>query len=114
MGAGFVSHSESTARRLQRLAQLYQHGQASALMDRTLEKLLKYETELSQAQLRQLRADLAELEQRYGLTSADFYSRFQSGQTDDHLDYVEWASLIQMAQNVEQRLEALTSEAKTA
>ncbi len=37
MGAGFVSHSESTARRLQRLAQLYQHGQASAVMSRTLE-----------------------------------------------------------------------------
>ncbi len=66
---------------------------------------------MRQAQLRQLRADLAELEQGYGLTSADFYTRFQSDQTDDRPDYVEWASLIQLAQNDAQRLEALTSAA---
>lgn len=51
-------------------------------------------------QLRQLQADLAEFEQRYGLTSAEFYRRYQAGQTDDRMNYVEWASLIQMADNL--------------
>jgi hypothetical protein len=54
-----------TAKRLHALAELYQQGQVSELMDRTLEKLLHHEAEQCQAQLRQLQADLAEFEQKY-------------------------------------------------
>ena len=42
-----------TAGRLHALAELYQQGQVSDLMDRTLEKLLRHEAEQCQAQLRQ-------------------------------------------------------------
>ncbi len=109
-----VSHANTLARRLQALAQLAQQGQASALMERTLDKLLGYEADLCREQLRQLRTDLAEFEQRYGLTSAEFNRQYRSGQTDDRMDYVEWASLSQMAENVEKRLAALTDEAAAA
>jgi hypothetical protein len=98
-----------TANRLQALAELYRQGQESDLMDRTLEKLLRHEAEQSQAQLRQLQADLAELEQRYGLSSEQFYQRYQAGQMGDEMDYVEWASLVQMAHNLENRLELLVA-----
>ena len=50
--------------------------------------------------LGQLESDLAEFEKRYGLSSAEFYHRFQAGQTDDRMDYVEWASLVQMRDNL--------------
>ena len=43
-------------------------------------------------------------EERYGLSSDKFYRRFQAGQTDDRMDYVEWASLVQMQENLQQRL----------
>jgi hypothetical protein len=49
--------------------------------------------------LEQLRADLAEIERRYQLSSAEFFRRYRAGQTDDRMDYVEWASLVQMAEN---------------
>lgn len=39
-----------TAERLHALAELYQQGQASDLMDRTLEKLLRHEAEQCQVQ----------------------------------------------------------------
>lgn len=110
MSVAELSSSSRLARRLAQLAQLYAHGQASDLMDRTLEKLLAHEAEVSRAQLAEVRADLRDLEQRYGLPSGEFYSRYQAGQTDDRLDFVEWASLYQMAQNLEQRLKLLEGE----
>jgi hypothetical protein len=99
-----------TAERLQTLAELYRQSQESDLMDRALEKLLRHEAEQSQAQLSQLRADLAEFEQRYDLSSAEFYQRFQGGQMGDDMDYIEWASLVQMAHNLEKRLQLLQAD----
>ena len=102
--------SPLTAKRLHALAELYQQGQVSELMDRTLEKLLRHEAEQCQAQLRQLEADLAEFEQKYQLSSTEFYRQFQAGHIGDTMDYVEWASLVQMADNLHKRQRLLTGE----
>jgi vacuolar-type H+-ATPase subunit D/Vma8 len=100
-----------TAERLHALAELYQQGQVSELMERTLEKLLRQEAAQCQAQLRQLQADLAGFEQKYQRSSTEFYQQFQAGQIGDAMDYVEWASLVQMADNLHKRLRLLTGEA---
>lgn len=100
-----------TAERLHALAELYEQGQVSDLMDRTLDKLLRHEAEECQALLSQLQADLGEFEQKYQLSSAEFYRQFQAGQIGDDMDYVEWASLVQMAENLAKRLRLLTGEA---
>lgn len=104
-----VSTDNAIARRLRVLARLYQQGQVSEVMDRTLDKLLAYEREQSKAQLGELQVDLAEFERRYQMSSADFYRRFCTGQTDDRMDYVEWASLIQMTDNLQARLRVLAA-----
>jgi hypothetical protein len=106
-----VKATTLTADRLHALAELYQQGHVSALMECTLEKLLRQEAEACYAQLRQLQADLVEFEQKYQRSSTEFYQQFQAGQTGDEMDYVEWASLVQMANNLEKRLRLLTSEA---
>jgi len=111
MGDVRLFPASTVAQRLRTLAQLYQQGQASELLERTLGKLLVYEADVCRAQLRQLQADLAEFERQYDLSSIEFYRRFQAGQTDDRLDYVEWASLVQMTDNLQERLRLLTSEA---
>ena len=100
-----------TAERLRALAALYEQGQVSDLMERTLAKLLRQEADACQVQLRQLQADLREFEQKYQRSSAEFYQQFQAGQTSDAMDYVEWASLIQMADNLTKRLRLLGGEA---
>ena len=110
-GERAVKANPLTAQRLHALAELYQQGQVSELMDHTLEKLLRHEAEQCQAQLRQLQADLAEFERKYQLSSTEFYRQFQAGQTGDAMDYVEWASLVQMADNLQKRLRLLTGEA---
>jgi hypothetical protein len=78
-----------TAERLRALAKLYEQGQASDLMERTLAKLLRHEVDACQVQLRQL----------------------QAGQTSDAMDYVKWTSLIQMVDNLTKRLRLLGGEA---
>lgn len=111
-GGSTVKANTSTADRLHALAELYQQGHVSELMERTLEKLLHQEAEACYVQLRQLQADLAEFEQKYHRSSTEFYQQFQAGQTSDEMDYVEWASLVQMANNLEKRLRLLTGEAE--
>ena len=100
----------TTAERLVALAQLYRQGQASRLMDRTLDKLLAHEAEEARSQLAALDADLAVFEQQYGLFSAEFEHRYETGQTDDRMDFVEWASLLRMRENLQRRLQLLTGE----
>jgi hypothetical protein len=80
-------------------------------MDRTLEKLLRHAAEQCRAQVRQLQADLAGFEQKHHLSSTEFYQQFQAGQTGDDMDYMEWVSLVQMADNLKKRLRLLTGEA---
>ena len=83
------------------------------MQDTLLNKLLAHEASVCRAQLGQLQNDLAEFEEQYGLSSDEFYRRFQAGQTDDRMDHVEWASLVQMQENLQQRLRLLTGEAQT-
>ncbi len=90
-----------TAQRLHTLADFYQQGQISQLMERTLTKLFRHEAEECRRQLKQLQTDLSEFEEQYNLSTADFYQQFQDGQTDDRMDYVEWASLAQMTSNTD-------------
>jgi hypothetical protein len=71
------------------------------------ESLLADEPEHLQAQLDAVQVDLAEFEGQYGMTSDDFFRRYQTGQTDDRMDFVEWASLAQMANKLRQRLRVL-------
>ncbi|MBU0705182.1 MAG: hypothetical protein KKC18_15135 [Chloroflexi bacterium] len=104
--------ASTVAQRLRALAQLYQQGQASDLMDRTLDKLLIHEADACRAQLNQLQTDLAGFEQQYGLSSTEFYRRFKAGQTGDQMDYVEWASLVQMHDGLQKRLRLLTGGAQ--
>jgi len=70
--------------------------------------------EIDQARihLRETEKDLSEFEHRYIMSTADFFSRWQAGQTDDRMDYVEWASLAQMAENLRKRLAFLSGESQ--
>ena len=113
MAASKVVSESTIAERLEQLAELYRQAPASQMMVRTLEKMLAYEAQTCQEQVHQLQADLVAFEQQYGFSSAEFYQRFQQGQTDDRMDLVEWASLVQMGQNLERRFSILSGEQQT-
>ncbi|NJL60187.1 MAG: hypothetical protein HC887_11680 [Desulfobacteraceae bacterium] len=102
--------SENIAHKLEQLAEIYRQGQASEIMLKTLHKLFGYETETCKSQIRQLQSDLSDFEKQYGMSSDIFWQNFQQGKTDDRMDFVEWASLVQMVERLEKRLFLLTSE----
>ena len=50
--------------------------------------------------LEELAESLAALERRYRMPSATFYESYQKGELGDDLDFVEWASLYELATRV--------------
>ena len=68
--------------------------------------------EIDQARihLRETEKDLSEFEHQYSMSTTEFFSQWQAGQVDDRMDYVEWASLAQMAENLRKRLAFLSGE----
>ena len=110
LAIGTTVETDTIAERLLRLAELYQTGQASPLMTITIDKLFAHETAESRAQLEELQEDLSTLEALYQMSSEEFYRRYQAGQLDDRMDFVEWASLVQMAANLQERLRLFSNK----
>jgi hypothetical protein len=109
--AGYGPEREMSVERVQLLEKLYEKGQGSGLLDLTLDKLFAYELHNTRQQLEELEQDLAEFEERYALSSREFYERYQAGEMGDEMDYVEWASLHQMTERLRERIELLESTA---
>jgi hypothetical protein len=94
------------------LAEQYEKKQVSSLTAQTLNKLVDMETSRLRLQLEDIERVLADYEKQYGMSSAEFFQKYDSGQTDDRMDYVEWSSLTQMAEHLRQKLESIAAEEK--
>jgi len=99
-----------TLDKLQSLEQLYRQGFRSEVIDRAIDKLLAAEMERALAERRDLEARLSAYEERYGMTSEEFYRRFRAGELGDGIDLVEWSVFYEMYQAILQRLEVLGAE----
>lgn len=76
-------------------------------LELTLDKVVAREMSRLAAQQRRLRAQLTEFERRYGLSSRDFYDRFEQGEMGDDADFVEWSATYEMVENLNTRLAVL-------
>lgn len=47
-------------------------------------------------QIKSIKKVLAGYEKQYGMSTIDFFRKYIAGETDDSMDFVEWASLAQM------------------
>ena len=103
-----ISSQSQTEQALLKLTRLAKSGQVSDSLAPNIQKLLDGEINQLEMDMAATEKDLADFEQQYHLpTAADFFQQWQAGQTDDRMDYVEWASLAQMAENLRKRLEFL-------
>ena len=102
--------AENTARRLEYLADLCRQGQVSKTVTKTMDKLFGYEAENCRARICELENDLSAFEKQYGMSSDLFYRRFQEGQAGDSMDFIEWASLVQMCRRLRERFALLNGE----
>ncbi|MCK6566554.1 MAG: hypothetical protein L6Q45_02525 [Anaerolineales bacterium] len=105
-------HVSTHTKQVSKLANLYEDGQVSDATARTLNKVVDFEVHQLQTDLAATEKDMGEFERQYGMSTEDFFRQWQAGVTDDRMDYVEWASLAQMAENLRKRLEFLTDETR--
>jgi len=97
---------------LSKLTKLVKSGEHSETLARNLHKLMGFEISQLEIDLAATEKDLGGFETKYNLSTQEFFRQWQTGQTDDRMDYVEWASLMQMAENLRKRLEFLKGESQ--
>ena len=78
------------------------HMAIDKLMEREITRLLKLKTRLAE--------QLEEFERTYAMNSSDFYTRYENGEMDDDMDFIEWAATVEMLKNIENRLLLLKLE----
>ncbi len=82
----------------------YNNAAIDPVVDMTIDKLLSRENKRILTQKIQLAEQLTYFEQQYKLQSDEFYRRYQSGKMGDDMDFVEWASTVEMLRNLDERL----------
>lgn len=86
----------TTLGRLRVLERIYAQGYTDEVVDLTVRKLLEYQLQKDEAQLAELRENLARFEQSYNMKSEDFFARYQAGQMGDDAEIFEWNTLYKM------------------
>ncbi len=99
--------SGQTLTKIQSLARLYQTGYRSKTVDATIAKLVDLERSRLQAEAESLAQQMQPFEDRFGISSAEFYRRFHAGELGDDADMFEWSAFHQMWLSVQARIQAL-------
>ena len=99
-----------TLAKIESLAQLYQTGYRSNTVDSTIDKLVDMEQSRLEQEVASLKEKLRIFEERYQLTSVDFYGRFQAGEMGDDADWFEWSAFYRMWQSALEQLESLRTQ----
>jgi len=108
--SAYPSTPQKAIKGVKRLAKLFEKGQVSDITAQTLNKLVYYEADKLRLQLEDIQRVMADYERQYTMTTAEFYKKYRAGETDDRMDYVEWAGLTQMAENLRGQIRLLVSE----
>lgn len=80
-----------------------------AELDQVLGKLLDIVLSRHRRRLERYEHDLGDFENRYGMSSATFYDRFEAGKLGDAMDFFEWAGLYELRQDILKKIRRLES-----
>ena len=101
---------EATLEKIRGLEQIYIKGYEDRFLDNALRKIISHQLARDRADLQVLQQDLAELERKYGVSSEEFYEKFQAGQMSDEADFMEWNALYKMTTKLRNRLGILQGQ----
>jgi hypothetical protein len=90
-----------TAQRLRRILELSPDSETFA------QNVIAYQIAELRRGILNVRLDLKEFEEKYRLSTEDFYRQFNQGAIDDREDYVVWAGLYEILHRNEERLQGL-------
>ena len=77
------------------------------VLDLGLDKLLAREIANTRELKSRLEAQLRRFEKAHDMKSAAFYAKYETGELGDSMDFIEWASTLDMLKNAEKRLALL-------
>jgi hypothetical protein len=80
-----------------------------AELDQVLGKLFDVTLSQHRRRLERYEHDLAEFENRFGMDSATFYERFDTGELGDSMDFFEWAGLYKLQVDLIEKIKRLES-----
>ncbi len=92
------------------LEQLFEKDLSDEYLQKAISKIISYEIAKTTEELEELRAELKVYEQRFEMTSEDFFRKFSAGELDDSADFFEWSALYQMYLRASERLSILKTE----
>jgi len=92
---------------LERIRQLYSAGFSDTFLDNVLRRVIDRQVARDETDLQWVNAALVQFESQYGLTSDEFWQRFQAGRMSDTADFMEWNVLCKMRQRITARLRIL-------
>lgn len=78
-------------------------------LDLILGKLLDLTLSQHRQRLERYERDLRNFEQQYSMDSSTFYQRFTAGELGDAMDLCEWAGLIELREDLLQKIHRLES-----
>lgn len=102
----------TTLEKVQRFEQYLRltHGQSDSVLDTVLDKLLERKRSELARHRDEMRGELAAFEDRHGMTSREFYEKFERGEVGDAIDYFDWSATWKMYTSVLKYIEALSGE----
>ncbi len=78
-------------------------------LNRTLDKLLDITLAQYREKLEKYDTALRAFESRFDMQSDEFYAKFESGELGDAMDFFEWAGLIELRRDAQQKIEQMVS-----
>ena len=90
-----------TAKRLKKVLELARDEETFA------QNVIAYQVAELKRALLNLRIDLKAFEEKYKMSSREFYALYLEGKLGDNEDYMLWAGLVEMLDSNEKRLQGL-------
>jgi len=92
-----------TLEKIEKLGRIVAHNNSEdQILDITLNKILHREIHKIQLQIEGFKHELNIFEKKYLLNSTEFEKQFENGLLGDDVDFIEWASTIEMKKNAEE------------
>lgn len=90
-----------------KITKIFEMGLQDEYLLRSINKILKYEKEKTEEDIRLLRKDLDNFERDYNMTSEEFFNKFEKGELGDKENFFEWSAIFQMHKRSMDKLRVL-------
>ena len=89
------------------LEQIFEKNLGDDYLYKPISKIISYEISKTTRELDELKKELIVFEERFKMSSEDFFRKLHCGELNDSADFFEWSSLYQMYLRACERLTIL-------